>query len=296
MEKVSPTPPAASPIERLADFLATHQRLFVLTGAGISTGSGIPAYRDGNGEWRRPKPVQLRDFLTSRRTRQRYWARSLVGWPAFERARPNACHAALADWERSGRVARLVTQNVDRLHQAAGARRVIDLHGRLDRVRCIDCNRRFARQPFQQRLQALNPNYAGLRAPAGPDGDAYLDGLPFDDVVIPECPRCGGTLKPDVVFFGETIPRPVVDASIAALDTADALLVIGSSLMVYSGYRFCRLAAEQRKPIVAITPGRTRADDLLTLKIDARFEDTLAALADDRVNRDRPGDPLRSSQ
>jgi NAD-dependent SIR2 family protein deacetylase len=296
MNKARPAPSAAKTVERLAEFLAIRPRLFVLTGAGISTGSGIPAYRDSDGEWRRPRPVQLHDFLASHRTRQRYWARSLVGWPAFEQASPNACHAALADWERSGLVAQLVTQNVDRLHQAAGARRVIDLHGRLDRVRCLDCKRRFARQPFQQRLQALNPGYAGLRAPAGPDGDAYLDGLPFDDVVVPECTRCGGTLKPDVVFFGETIPRRVVDASIAALDAADALLVIGSSLMVYSGFRFCRLAAEQRKPIVAITPGRTRADDLLTLKVNARFEDALHLLGADRVTRDRPDDPRRSSR
>jgi NAD-dependent SIR2 family protein deacetylase len=290
------TSPPVEQADRLARFLDRHGRLFVLTGAGISTGSGIPAYRDEYGEWRRPTPVQYRDFVRSHPTRQRYWARSLVGWPAFERARPNRCHRVLADWEHSGFLKQIVTQNVDRLHQSAGSRQVIDLHGRLDRVICIDCGQRRPRGSFQHQLQTLNPAYASLSAAAGPDGDAFLDELSFDDVVVPACASCGGMLKPDVVFFGETIARSVVDAAIEALAAADALLIIGSSLMVYSGYRFCRLAAEQGKPIVAITPGRTRADDLLTFKVSARFEAVLDALVPGGVSPYRPGDLHRSSR
>lgn len=275
-------------------FLTRHQRLFVLTGAGISTGSGIPAYRDENGDWKRPAPVQYRDFVRLHRVRQRYWARSLIGWPWFDRAHPNACHQTLTSWERDGRIAQLVTQNVDRLHQAAGSRRVIDLHGRLDRIVCLDCGRRTPRGPFQTLLRARNPGFAALSASIGPDGDAYLDDQPFEDVAVPSCDRCGGRLKPDVVFFGETIPRATVDRAVTALHRADALVVIGSSLMVYSGYRFCRLAAEQGIPIAAISPGRTRADALLTLKIAARFEDVIDALDGPDLSPDRPAVPRRS--
>ena len=275
-------------------FLDRHRRLFLLTGAGISTGSGIPAYRDENGDWKRPTPVQFRDFVRLHRVRQRYWARSLVGWPSFERARPNVCHETLAAWENEGRVAQLVTQNVDRLHQAAGSRRVIDLHGRLDRLVCLDCGRRSARGPFQAVLADRNPDFATLSASIGPDGDAYLDGVRFDDVEVPACTHCGGLLKPDVVFFGETIPRTTVDRAISALDRADAVLVIGSSLMVYSGYRFCRLAAERDLPIAAVSPGRTRADPLLALKVSARFETVIDALRTRGVNRGRPAGPRRS--
>lgn len=271
-------------------------RPFVLTGAGISTASGIPAYRDEKGDWRRPAPVQYRDFASSERVRQRYWARSLVGWPTFEQARPNACHRALTAWERNGHVHQIVTQNVDGLHQAAGTQRVIDLHGRLDRVVCLDCGERRARRPFQERLVASNPDYATLSATPGPDGDACVDDRPFDDMVVPTCDSCGGMLKPDVVFFGETVPKAVVDAAVDALLEADALLVIGSSLMVYSGYRFCRLAAEQNKPIAAITPGKTRADALLDFKVNARFEEVLDVLEERSVSRDRPADLHRSTR
>jgi NAD-dependent SIR2 family protein deacetylase len=271
-----PTPDA---ITALTAFLAAHPRLFVLTGAGISTGSGIPEYRDENGDWKRPPPVQYRDFVDRLSSRRRYWARSLIGWRRFGRARPNACHRTLADWEAAGRIAQLVTQNVDRLHQAAGSRQVIDLHGRLDRILCLDCGTTTTRESFQQTLEAHNPAFTGLDAETGPDGDACLEQVDFDAFRVPDCERCGGLLKPDVVFFGETIPRDRVEQALAALQVADALLVIGSSLMVYSGFRFCRLASERRMPIAAITPGRTRADDLLDLKIAARFEDVIAGLA-----------------
>lgn len=271
--------PATKCIDELWTFLENHPRLFVLTGAGISTGSGIPDYRDENGDWKRPAPVQFRDFISRPQTRQRYWARSLVGWPWFQRARPNACHRTLADWELSGRITQLVTQNVDRLHQDAGSRQVIDLHGRLDRIICLECGAGSDRNAMQEELRARNPEFAALTAAIAPDGDAYLENTDFEGFLVPDCPQCGGILKPDVVFFGETIPRERVERSVSALLDSDALLVIGSSLMVYSGFRFCRLASEHGIPIAAINPGRTRADDLIGLKLEEPFERVIPALA-----------------
>lgn len=267
-------------IDRFRRFLDDHPRLFVLTGAGISTGSGIPDYRDADGEWKRPAPVQFRDFVGDARTRQRYWARAQVGWQWFVEARPNVCHTTLAAWEALGRLSTLVTQNVDRLHQAAGSVSVIDLHGRLDRAVCLACGDRFERAAVQRELALLNPRFAERSAAAAPDGDADLEAETFDDFRVPECPHCGGMLKPDVVFFGENVPRARVERAVAALRGADALLVVGSSLMVYSGFRFCRLAAERGTPLAAITPGRTRADALLDLKIGARFEEVIDLLGE----------------
>ncbi|MBT8429040.1 MAG: NAD-dependent protein deacetylase [Gammaproteobacteria bacterium] len=272
--------PAPTPIQRLKVFLQTHPRLFVLTGAGISTASGIPDYRDENGDWKRPAPVQYRDFVDQAATRRRYWARSLIGWPWFQDARPNLCHQTLADWESAGGISQLVTQNVDRLHQGAGSHEVIDLHGRLDRVICLDCRALSDRAALQEELLAVNPEFAALSAEIAPDGDAYLEHTDYRHFRVPDCPHCGGILKPDVVFFGETIPRERVDRSISALLDSDALLVIGSSLMVYSGFRFCRLAAEHGIPIAAINPGRTRADELIDLKLTERFEDVIPALGE----------------
>lgn len=263
-------------LDHLQRFLDRHARLLVLTGAGVSAGSGIPEYRDEFGEWKRPAPVQFKDFITRERTRQRYWARSLVGWRWFNRADPNICHRALAEWEATGRIEQLVTQNVDRLHQRAGSQTVIDLHGRLDRIICLDCGAQIDRDAFQQQLIDDNPMFAEQTAEIAPDGDAYLEHVDFSRFRVPQCDACGGTLKPDVVFFGETIPKVRVDQAIAALHRADALLVIGSSLMVYSGFRFCRVAAEHDIPIAAINPGRTRADHLMTLKIERRFEQVLS--------------------
>jgi NAD-dependent SIR2 family protein deacetylase len=270
--------PVSERIDQLQAFLKAHPRLFVLTGAGISTGSGIPDYRDDNGDWKRPAPVQYRDFVSQPATRRRYWARSLVGWPWFQRAQPNLCHQTLAGWETSGLISQLVTQNVDRLHQGAGSRQVIDLHGRLDRIICLNCGDRSDRESMQAELSARNPSFAGLGAEMAPDGDAYIEEADFQDFEVPACEGCGGMLKPDVVFFGETIPRERVDRAVAALLGSDALLVIGSSLMVYSGFRFCRLAAKHRIPIAAINPGRTRADDLINLKLAERFEDVIPTL------------------
>ena len=265
--------------EALRAFIADHPRLFVLTGAGCSTDSGIPDYRDAEGGWKRPQPVTYQAFMGDLRTRQRYWARSLVGWRRFGRAQPNATHHALARLEQRGRAHMLLTQNVDGLHQAAGHRRVIDLHGRLDEVRCMGCERRLPREVFQQSLLARNASWAQLDAGDAPDGDADLDGFDFSAFDVPPCPACGSILKPDVVFFGEGVPRTRVDAAVTSLNEADAVLVVGSSLMVYSGYRFVAAAARQGKPIAAINLGRTRADPLLSLKIAQPCAEALAVIA-----------------
>ena len=259
-------------------FVARYQRLFVLTGAGCSTGSGIPDYRGADGEWKRSPPVTLQAFLGSEHARKRYWARSLVGWRRMSAARPNQAHRALAALERSGGVEQLVTQNVDGLHQNAGSRNVIDLHGRIDVVRCMSCAQRLPRANVQAELLARNPAFAGLDASDAPDGDADLDGVAFDSFQVPACGACGGLLKPGVVFFGESVPRERVTAAMAALERADAVLIVGSSLMVYSGYRFAAAAAAARKPIAAVNLGRTRADDLLALKVARHCASALAFL------------------
>jgi NAD-dependent SIR2 family protein deacetylase len=264
---------------RLRDFIDAHPRLFVITGAGCSTDSGIPDYRDTQGGWKRPQPVTYQAFMGELRTRQRYWARSQVGWRRFGKAQPNAIHDALARLEQQGRITMLLTQNVDGLHQAAGHRKVIDLHGRLDEVRCMTCAQRMPRDAFQQLLVQLNPTWARLEASDAPDGDADLDGLDFSSFDIPPCPHCGGIMKPDVVFFGEGVPRDRVDAAITSLNEANALLIVGSSLMVYSGYRFVASASKQGKPVVAVNIGLTRADPLLSFKIEQPCAEALAFIA-----------------
>ena len=263
----------------LRDFIERHRRLFVLTGAGCSTDSGIPDYRDHEGEWKRAQPVMFQPFMNDEHTRKRYWARSLIGWRYFRRARPNRAHLALAQLEQEGRVELLVTQNVDCLHEAAGSRNVVDLHGRLDAVRCMICGQRERREDFQQRLLAANPAWTQLDAREAPDGDADLDGRDFAAFEVPSCEYCGGIVKPDVVFFGESVPRDRVERAMRGVQDADAMLVVGSSLMVYSGYRFAQAAADAGKPIVAVNLGRTRADHLLALKVNESCGDALAALA-----------------
>ena len=268
----------------LAEFIHRHPRLFVLTGAGCSTDSGIPDYRDADGEWKRSAPVQFQAFMRDVPTRKRYWARSLVGWRRFGQAQPNATHHALAHLERQGRVEVLVTQNVDRLHQAAGSMNVVDLHGRLDRVRCMTCRRVGSRHDLQSALETMNPEWAVADARPAPDGDADLDARDFSSFEVPECPGCGGVLKPDVVFFGEGVPRDRVDLAMTHLRRADAMLVVGSSLMVYSGYRFALAAADRGIPIAAVNLGRTRADELLAVKVEAdcgeALEDLRSSLED----------------
>ncbi|GAA0793242.1 NAD-dependent protein deacetylase [Marinobacterium sediminicola] len=264
------------PHHALSEFIHNHPRLLILTGAGISTDSGIPDYRDRNGEWKRKQPVQHPDFMRCEHTRKRYWGRSLVGWPVMRDARPNQAHAALAQLEQHGHIELLVTQNVDGLHQRAGSARVIDLHGRSDRVICMSCDFHCSRDDVHQRSAELNPAFTRFRAETAPDGDADLE-VDFSGFHIPDCPQCGGILKPDVVFFGDNVPKQRVIDALGALESADGLLVIGSSLMVYSGFRFCRRASEWNKPIAALTLGKTRADELLSLKLDAPIAPVLQA-------------------
>ena len=254
-------------LDDLDAFVQAHARLFVLSGAGISTASGIPDYRDANGERKGRAPVMLQDFLRAEPVRQRYWARSMIGWKAVAGAAPNPAHHALAQLETLRRVEQLVTQNVDGLHLRAGSTGAVELHGNIGYAVCLSCGLRHSRAALQNQLEAHNPGLLDATASLAPDGDAQLESNSFDTFRVPVCANCGGILKPDVVFFGESVPRQRVELAAEALQRADAMLVVGSSLMVYSGYRFCEWAARAGKPIAAINLGRTRADHLLALKI-----------------------------
>jgi len=251
----------------------------VLSGAGLSTASGIPDYRDRNGQWKHAKPIEHAEFLRSEWMRQRYWARSFAGWPTIGRARPNRGHAVLAQLEQQGNISAVITQNVDGLHQKAGSRSVIELHGGLSRVRCLSCRQIHARSLVQEWMHSSNPGHAPDAVLVAPDGDAAVAELHLADFRIPACPECGGVLKPDVVFFGDNVPRDRVGACTAAIDAARGLLVVGSSLMVYSGYRFAEYAHRQGKPVMAINLGVTRADSFLVEKVEEDCEAFLSNLA-----------------
>jgi NAD-dependent SIR2 family protein deacetylase len=268
-----------SALSALARFITTH-RVVVLTGAGCSTGSGIPDYRDVNGERKHAQPMTYQQFSGSEAARQRYWARSFAGWARIANAAPNPAHHAIAALEAAGFVHAVITQNVDGLHTRAGSRRVIDLHGRLDTVRCLACGDLTSRDAFQTRLLERNPQLAGRQvATAAPDGDARLTDVDYTTVDVPACTACGGILKPHVVFFGEGVPPARTATAFERLEEADALLVVGSSLMVYSGYRFALAAARDAKPIAAVNLGRTRADGVIGLKLEAECGEALSALA-----------------
>jgi len=252
---------------RLCDWMIQHRRVCALTGAGCSTASGIPDYRDDQGEWKRRPPVMIHQFRTQPATYRRYWARAYAGWPRLTAAAPNAAHRAFAAWETAGTLLHIVTQNVDRLHQRAGSRAVIDLHGRLDVVMCLSCGARTDREALQAIMTADNPGWRAS-ATTAPDGDADIDASAVELFTAPRCRACGGLVKPDVVFFGENVPTDRYTQAREALAGADALLVAGSSLMVYSGFRFVRLAHDAGLPIAIVNRGRTRGDDLAGLKIE----------------------------
>ncbi|MEM8769465.1 MAG: NAD-dependent protein deacetylase [Pseudomonadota bacterium] len=253
--------------DALGAYLSRADRLFVVTGAGISAPSGIDTYRDDKGSWQKSQPIQHQDFVSKLRSRQRYWARSMRGWPMFRDARPNAAHEALAELEAAGRIQRVITQNVDGLHQRAGQRRVVELHGSLESVRCLNCGHQQSRDAVQQWLEAENPDWLDARVEARPDGDAdFLGVRQFDDFRTPPCEVCGGVLKPDVVFYGDSVPRERVSGVRQDLADADAVLVVGSSLMVYSSFRFMKEAHALGLPMVALNRGATRADDWFAFK------------------------------
>lgn len=260
--------------------LLRGRRVVVLTGAGCSTESGIPDYRGPETPPRKRPPIQHREFIDREHMRRRYWARSMLGWPRLSAALPNAGHTAIAGLEHAGVVAGLITQNVDGLHQRAGSRDVVELHGALARVRCLACERVIARDELQARLLAANPEWPerARAVESAPDGDADLDDHLVADFQVLPCEACDGLLMPDVVFFGGSVPRPTLDAAWATFDRAEVLLVVGSSLTVFSGYRFVRRAAERAIPIAILNRGPTRGDDHATLRVDARAGEALVAL------------------
>jgi NAD-dependent SIR2 family protein deacetylase len=252
----------------------------VLSGAGCSTASGIPDYRDDSGNWKHPRPVQFPEFVRSAAVRQRYWARSFAGWSRVGSAAPNPAHVALARLEAQGRVTAIITQNVDNLHRLAGSRNVIDLHGVLHRIRCLGCGARTSRGELQERLEELNADWHASTIDFAPDGDARLADPETVDFAVPDCGDCGAILKPDVVFFGEPVPaRRVVEAS-EQLQRADALLVVGSSLMVFSGFRFARMAHAAGIPLAILNRGTTRADQLATYRAQGDCCSLLSAAVD----------------
>ena len=274
------TPMPDPDTDQLHQFFEANRRVTVLTGAGCSTASGIPEYRDDAGEWKHARPVQFADFLNCAATRQRYWARSFSGWQRIAGARPNAAHDALARLDAAGRLNGLITQNVDNLHRRAGTRNVIDLHGILERVRCLSCDALSPRVGYQRRLRNANPDWHATSTTVRPDGDTDLDNAFVDEFQVPDCEACGGLLKPDVVFFGESVPRQRVSTAQQLVDDSDALLVVGSSLMVFSGFRFVRQANAAGKPVAILNRGVTRADSLADLRINSDCGATLAACAE----------------
>ena len=276
-------------VDTIADVLLRKPGALVLTGAGISTESGIPDYRGPDGK-RRVTPMEHSEFVGSSGARQRYWARSYIGWARFNGAEPNDGHRGVAALQRSGHLGAIITQNVDGLHQRAGAREVTELHGSLGDAICLDCGAVHDREFLQALMTDANPGFAELATGAAsdgsrvssqirPDGDIVLADDLVADFVQPTCPRCDSDkVKPDVVFFGGSVPKERVDHCFALTDAAPALLVLGSSLQVMSGFRFVRRAAARGIPCLAITRGPTRAEDLLTHHLDAPLGETLKAL------------------
>jgi NAD-dependent SIR2 family protein deacetylase len=261
--------------------LLRGRRIVALTGAGCSTESGIPDYRSPEAPPRTRPPIQHAEFMQRGDVRQRYWARSTLGWSMFASAAPNAAHNALAALELAGPLAGVITQNVDSLHSSAGSRAVVELHGALARVRCLACDAMTTREALQHRLLAVNPGWLerARGAEIAPDGDSALPDELVADFTILACEACGGTLMPDVVFFGGTVPRPTLDAAWQLFDRGEVLLVVGSSLAVFSGYRFVRRAAERGVPVAIVNRGPTRGDDYAQIRIDARAGHTLSELA-----------------
>lgn len=270
----------------------------VLTGAGMSTASGIPDYRGPDGQ-RRVRPMQHAEFAGSAEARQRYWARAYSGWERFAAARPNAAHVAVAQLQAAGLVEGIITQNVDGLHQRAGATGVVELHGSLGRVVCLDCGEPYSREQVHAWLALANPEFdAGSEAEVRPDGDVVLPEAVVRTFRAPRCLVCGNDrLKPDVVFFGGAVPRTVVDEAFDVAGRAAMLLVLGSSLQVMSGYRFVRRAARDGIPVAVVTRGETRGDGEATVQLDALLDDVLPRLVRDVVGarvREEPGGAVSS--
>jgi NAD-dependent SIR2 family protein deacetylase len=274
---------AADPLAALAPLVAGGG-VVVLSGAGLSTESGIPDYRGPTGLTRRAQPMTYQAFTGGAAARQRYWARSHEGWRHIAAAVPNSGHRAVAELERRGLLAGIITQNVDGLHQVAGARQVTELHGSLSRVRCLHCGARSSRRELDRRLRQANPDWearaalASRAAQVNPDGDAVLSDTEIDGFQVVDCTGCGGVLKPDVIFFGENVPKARVEDCYALVNQSSALLVLGSSLTVMSGYRFVRHAAALGIPVAIVNQGTTRGDAEATITLAAPLGATLTAL------------------
>lgn len=267
-------------VAALAALLDTR-RVVALTGAGCSTESGIPDYRGPETRRRARNPIKYQEYIGDPARRRRYWARSMMGWPRFSSFAPNQGHRALASMEHAGVLTGLITQNVDRLHQEAGSHRVVELHGAMAEVACLDCQAVEPRHSLQARLHALNPGWEATVIELAPDGDAVIPEALIDTFRVAGCRTCRGTLKPDVVFFGESIKRAVHEAADAMMAEADALLIVGSSLAVYSGYRFLREASRRRMPVGVINLGALhRGNELVDVHVDAPAGEALSALRD----------------
>lgn len=285
--------PKQDDIDLLLDFFRKSSYLVAITGAGTSTNSGIPDYRGPEGSYKKGhKPMVHQEFVNQEFSRQRYWARSMVGWNRFSLAQPNNAHLSLARLESQGKLKAIITQNVDRLHQRAGSRNVIDLHGRIDRVKCLQCDQSASRRVVQQSLLGLNPQFRAtiqqmqknqhlMRA----DGDMELEAKDYANLVVPKCQKCSGVLKPDVVFFGDNVPADRVAEISAHIDKCDAVLVVGTSLEVYSAYRFVDRANKRHVPIAILNFGETRAERQKLDMIHFKSEANCATLLKETVDR-----------
>ncbi|XP_034934634.1 NAD-dependent protein deacylase Sirt4 [Chelonus insularis] len=274
-------PPKPSDLTKLEQFIENQGKLCVITGAGVSTESGIPDYRsEGVGLYATSnrRPVLYQDFRKHDYVRRRYWARNYVGWPRFSNFQPNFTHKIISHLEEVGQVSCIVTQNVDGLHSKAGSRNVIELHGTAYTVMCLNCDQKISRHTFQKTLDNLNPSVTAVTKEIRPDGDVELSEEQIKDFVLPSCSNCGGILKPDIVFFGDNVPKSVVGRVECAVDDANALLVLGTSLTTFSGFRIILQAVESKKPIAIVNIGDTRADKYANVKLESRCGEVFTQL------------------
>ncbi|KAJ2942829.1 hypothetical protein O0L34_g15017 [Tuta absoluta] len=274
-------PPDQKDFEKLRDFITKHEKLLILTGAGISTESGIPDYRSEEvGLYARSnhKPIQYQEFVKYPRVRQRYWARNFVGWPRFSAVQPNATHFAVRDLEKAGKVTSIVTQNVDRLHHKAGSKNVIELHGTGYIVKCMKCPYEISREDLQEELLRNNPEMESSFSMIRPDGDVELTPEQVSKFKTPMCPECEGPLKPDIIFFGDNVPKQRVEEIRNDVTRSDAIFVLGSTLTVYSSYRIVLQAKDEKKKIAVLNIGPTRADEIIDLKVSTKCGDVLPEL------------------
>ncbi|KAM0736486.1 NAD-dependent protein deacylase Sirt4 [Formica fusca] len=272
---------------RLKEFIDKHHRLCILTGAGISTESGIPDYRSAEvGLYARSnhKPVLYKEFCNSEAIRRRYWARNYIGWPRFSSLKPNITHKILKDLEYVGKVGCIITQNVDNLHSKAGNKEVIELHGTAFRVMCLNCDHKICRYELQEVFQKLNPSMVAITQMIRPDGDVELSQAQVEDFNVPACDNCGGILKPDIIFFGDNVPRNIVQNVKNNVENSDALLILGTTLTTFSAYRIVLQAIEANKPIAIVNIGKTRADEFVNLRVEGRCGDILSKVWQQNVS------------